>query len=252
MGAAGAGLATLISSTAAVIYYIVLNRAQKGKTLISLNPRDFSFKADIWKKIAGVGIPASIQNLLNVTGMILLNNFTAVYGPSAITAMGIANKIQVVPFQMVIGTSQGVMPLISYNYGNENHQRMKETIQYIAIRMMVFLVGTFIIGALFARPLMAVFMNQADVIHYGTRFLFGMLLAMPFIGIDFLAVGVFQAIGDGRKALMFAILRKIIFEIPGLIILNHIFSIYGLVYAQVIGEIVLSIIAIKLIRDILH
>ena len=72
-----------------------------------------------------VGIPAAIQNLLNVTGMTILNNFTAVYGASAIAAMGITQKVNSVPTQVCHGTFQGIMPLVSYNYASGNSKRMK-------------------------------------------------------------------------------------------------------------------------------
>ena len=62
--------------------------------------------------------------------------------------------------------------------------------------------------------------------------------------IDFLAVGVFQACGMGGKSLVFAILRKIVFEIPALFLLNDLFPLYGLAYAQAITEFVLAIVAV--------
>ena len=61
---------------------------------------------------------------------------------------------------------------------------------------------------------------------------------------DFMAVGVFQSCGMGKKALVFAILRKIIFEIPLLYLLGHIFPLYGLAWAQTITEIILATIAV--------
>ena len=73
-----------------------------------------------------MGIPASIQNLLNVTGMTILNNFTSAYGPDAVAAMGITQKINQVPTQISLGLSQGLMPLVSYNYASGNFDRMKK------------------------------------------------------------------------------------------------------------------------------
>ncbi len=61
---------------------------------------------------------------------------------------------------------------------------------------------------------------------------------------DFLAVGVFQALGYGRKALVFAIMRKIILEIPALFLLNFLFPLYGLAYAQFCAEFVLAVAAV--------
>ena len=88
------------------------------------------------------------------------------------------------------------------------------------------------------------FMDNPEIVEMGSRFLRGFCLALPFLCVDFLAVGVFQASGLGRNALVFAILRKIVLEIPALFILNHFFPLYGLAYAQFTAELVLSIAAV--------
>ena len=81
--------------------------ARRGKTCVCLNPALARPKGDIVKGVFGVGVPASIQNLLNVTGMTVLNNFTAAFGPDAIAAMGIAYKISMIPMYIAMGVSQG-------------------------------------------------------------------------------------------------------------------------------------------------
>ena len=96
MGASGAGLATFVSNCTACGYFCVLLYVKRKSTYVSIRPKDFKWKKDIVKGVCGVGIPASIQNLLNVTGMTLLNNFTAVYGPDAVAAIGIVQKIYMV------------------------------------------------------------------------------------------------------------------------------------------------------------
>ncbi len=77
-----------------------------------------------------------------------------------------------------------------------------------------------------------------------------MCLALPFLCMDFLAVGVFQACGMGKKSLLFAILRKIVLEIPALFILNYFFPMYGLAYAQPAAEIILAIAAVWELKNI--
>ena len=97
-------------------------------------------------------------------------------------------------------------------------------------------------------------MKDPEIVAYGGRFLRGMCLGLPFLCMDFLAVGVFQACGFGKKALLFAILRKIVLEIPALIVLNWLFPLYGLAYAQCTAEVVLATAAIivlaALFRDV--
>lgn len=77
-----------------------------------------------------------------------------------------------------------------------------------------------------------------------------MCLALPFLCMDFLAVGVLQACGMGKKSLLFAILRKIVLEIPALFILNCFFPMYGLAYAQPAAEIILAIAAVWELKNI--
>ncbi|MDE7029963.1 MAG: MATE family efflux transporter, partial [Lachnospiraceae bacterium] len=69
-------------------------------------------------------------------------------------------------------------------------------------------------------------------------------IGLPFQFMDFLAVGVFQALGYGKNALVFAIMRKIVLEIPALYVLNHFAPLYGLAYAQFVAEFVLAIAAV--------
>ncbi|MFR5414496.1 MAG: MATE family efflux transporter, partial [Enterocloster bolteae] len=128
MGAAGAGLATFLSNCVACVYFFVLLRVRRKTTFVCINPEKFSLQKYIVLGVCAVGIPAAIQNLLNVTGMTILNNFTSSYGAQAVAAMGITQKINMVPLQVAMGFSQGIMPLISYNYASGNHRRMKETI----------------------------------------------------------------------------------------------------------------------------
>lgn len=250
MGAAGAGLATFLSNCAACLYFFILLYVKRGQTYVCVKPSMFRPKASTVSSICGVGIPASIQNLLNVTGMTVLNNFTSFYGSDAVAAMGIAQKINMVPFQIALGFSQGVMPLISYNYASGNHRRMKDTILF-AIRLMLPAMAAVSAGYYIgAGGLIRLFMDHDEIIAYGTRFLRAFCLAQPLIYMDFLAVGVFQALGLGRNALMFAIMRKIILEIPALFILNALFPLYGLAYAQPLAELVLAAAAVVMLRRI--
>ena len=87
------------------------------------------------------------------------------------------------------------------------------------------------------------FMSNQEIVNYGTRFLRGYCLGIPFLTFDFLCVGVYQAIGNGKLSLFFAIARKIILEIPALLILNMLFPLYGLAYSQFAAEFILTIAA---------
>lgn len=244
MGAEGAGLATFVSNCVACLYFFVLLFIRRGNTYVCIRPSALRPKREIVLGVCGVGIPASIQNLLNVTGMTILNNFTAAYGADAVAAMGIAQKVNMVPLYISLGLSQGIMPLVSYSYASGNGRRMKQTVTFSAKTALTFILTLCLCYYLFAAQLTQLFINQQAIVDYGARFLRGLCLGLPFLCMDFLAVGVFQAVGMGREALGFAITRKIILEIPALYILNALFPLYGLAYAQLAAEVILSVLAV--------
>ncbi len=252
MGAAGAGLATFISNCVACIYFFVLIYLRRGKTFVCVNPKMFKPKKYIVKGVCGVGVPAAIQNLLNVTGMTVLNNFTSVYGSAAVAAMGISQKINMVPMQVAFGLSQGVMPLIGYNYSSRDVKRMKGTVMFTAKISLSFLVGIALMFFFSSEFWIRMFMSNEEIVAYGSSFLRGFCIALPFLCMDFLAVGVFQSVGMGSKAFLFAILRKIALEIPALYVLNKLFPLYGLAYAQAVAEVVLAVAAVLTLRSIFN
>lgn len=243
MGASGAGLATFLSNCVACLYFIVLINKKKENTYISIKFSQFSLDKAVLFSIFAVGIPAAIQNLLNVTGMTILNNLTASYGTDAVAAMGIAQKINMVPVQIALGMSQGIMPLISYNYSARNIERMKNTLMTtlkIALTFIIVVVAGYYFQSRF---FISMFMSNQTIVDYGSSFLRNFCLGLPFLCIDFVAVGVFQAVGMGKESLFFAIMRKIILEIPALIILNQLIPLYGLSLAQFTSEIILATLA---------
>lgn len=275
MGAAGAGLATFLSNCAACLYFFILLYKKRNHTYVCLrfsvfqsvntkeggenvsnqknkrerkkeNKKVYDTKSigKVLTGICAVGIPASIQNLLNVTSMAVLNNFTSSYGSDAVAAMGIAQKVNMVPMQIALGFSQGIMPLISYNYASGNWRRMKKALLFSTRLALLFLAVISISFYFGADYFISLFMKKQEIVVYGSRFLQGFCLGLVFLCMDFIAVGVFQACGMGKKSLLFAILRKIVLEIPALFLLNTFFPLYGLAYAQFLTEVVLSIAAV--------
>lgn len=248
MGAAGAGLATFLSNCVACVYFFILLYVKRKSTYVCINPKMFRLRKEVVTGVCGVGIPAAIQNLLNVTGMTVLNNFTSSFGADAVAAMGIAQKINMVPMNVAFGFSQGIMPLISYNYASGNRKRMRQAIFFSARNTVSALAAIALCYYLWAGNWIRLFIQNESIVAYGTSFLMGLCIALPFLCMDFLAVGVFQAVGMGKKAFFFAILRKIIMEIPAIFILNMLFPLYGLAYAQAVTEVILAVTAVLVLK----
>lgn len=251
MGAAGAGLATFVSNCVATLYFIILTLVKRNNTFVSMKISDFKITKKIFTGVFGVGVPASIQNLLNVTGMTILNNFMSVYGNEAVSAMGITHKVAMVPLYISMGIGQGIMPLIGYNFSSGNKKRVRDTVRFTEIVAGSFMIIAAVLYFFGSGFIIRLFMENAIIIEYGSAFLKGAAIAMPFLFIDFLAVGIFQACGMGKRSLVFAIMRKVVLEIPALFILNKLFPMYGLAYAQLVAELVLATAAMIIIEKII-
>lgn len=251
MGAAGAGCATFISNCVACLYFFIILIIKKNKTYVSVNPKYVIPTKEIASNVFGVGVPASIQNILNVVGSTILNNLAAGYGNEAVAAIGITHKIALVPLYFSMGGGQGVMPLVGYNFASGNKKRLKDTVIFST---KVFISSMFVAGILFyvfSGELVSLFMDNKLIVEYGSGFLKGFALAIPFLSFDFMAVAIFQACGMGKLSLIFAIARKVILEIPAMIILEKIFGMYGMAYGQLVAEFVLAIVAIFVIKKLL-
>ena len=244
MGAAGAGFATLIANCFSCVYFLVVLFIKRKKTFVSVDIRSLSFEKSVVSGVCGVGVPASIQNLLNVAGITLFNNLTASAGEVAVAAMGIAQKVNQIPFYVALGISQGIMPLIGYNFACGNVKRMKKALLFTMNVTVVFLAAVTVFYYIFAENIVGLFMDNRDIAELGGAFLKGFSLAMVFLAVDFIGVGVYQACGMGKLSLFFAVARKIVLEIPFILILYKCFSVFGLPYSQFCAELILSAAAV--------
>lgn len=251
LGAAGAGMATFISNTFAFAYYLVLMIFIRKKTYVSLNPKDVSFKSDIIKNIFVVGFPGVVQNNLNVVSMMIFNNLAALFGTYAVASIGIVNKLNQLPVQIIFGFSQGVMPLIGYNYASGNKSRVNQAIKKIFQITLISLAVVMMIYFTCSKSLVWIFMKNQEIISIGSKFLIGCGLSLPFMCVDFVVVGISQSFGYGRYALIFSILRKAVFEIPFILIFSKTIGLFGLAYSACCAEILMSIIAIFVLKKIL-
>lgn len=252
LGSVGAAMATCLSNCCALGYFLVYLAVHRKTTLVCISPKAFGLRRDIAGGVCAVGVPASIQNLLNVTGSTILNNLAAPYGAAALAAMGICSRLSMVPMYVAMGISQGIMPLISYSYASRSVRRMKDTLFFttrISIGFLSLMAALFFLAP---GPFVRAFIDDAETVAYGMRFLRGLCLAVPLLGLDFTGVGVFQAVGMGRESLLFAVLRKILLEIPLLYLWNALLPLYGLAYAQPTAELVMAAAAVLVLARFLR
>lgn len=247
LGVEGAALATMVSNTFATLLFFGYLILKRGKTLVCIDPRALQLSRGIVLGVFGVGLPASIQNLLNVLVSTVLNNLASPYGAAALAAMGICKKVDMMPMYVALGISQGIMPLISYNYASKNYKRMRAAFTFTASISMSLALAAMLV--LFVNPggVVRLFIQDPETVAYGEKFMRAFCLAIPFLIADFMAVGVFQAVGMGKAALILAISRKLVLELPLTYLLNGLFPLYGLPYAQTLAEVGVAVIAIAML-----
>lgn len=246
LGVGGAAIATVIGNVASVIYYAFY--LIKGNSILSCNPKKFSFGDGILKNVIPVGIPAAINNLLMSFSNILLNNYMKDYGEAAVAALGIALKVNMLIAFVQMGIGMGVQPLIGYSYGARNTSRLQGTMKFTML--CTFLFGTLlsIIYLIFTTQIINIFNGEHDpqVTEYGVKILRALIISGPFLGIMFTYNFAFQAMAKPLPSLVLSIGRQGIIFIPLVVIMNNLFQFDGIVFAQPAADLFCVVLAVMM------
>lgn len=241
MGVKGAAIATVIGNIASIIFYILY--IEKGKSILSLSPLNFSMKHGIFSGVVSIGMPASINSVLMSAANILLNNLLVLYGDIPVAAMGVALKANMLVVMLQIGISMGVQPLIGYNYGSGDYHRMRGIMKFSMLCNIV--IGSLLTAVYFftADGIINAFISDPDVIANGVNMLRALMISGPVLGIMFVYMSSFQAMGKAIPSLVLSISRQGFIFIPILVISNRLFKLDGIIYAQPIADIFSIILA---------
>ncbi|MFR5875583.1 MAG: MATE family efflux transporter [Eubacterium sp.] len=243
MGVAGAAIATVIGNILTVIYFLIY--FLKGKSILSITPKRFSAKNGIAKGVIGVGMPAALNNLLMSLSNIFINIFLAKYGDSAVAAMGVAMKANMLVTLLQIGLAQGIQPLIGYCYGAKNYTRMKNSIKFGIICNVIIGASVTAFYLVFRENVIRLFIDDSDVINYGVQMLTALMMPGTLLGIMFIINFAFQGMGMGMQSLILASSRQGLVYLPMLFIMDRFVGLDGIIWAQPAADffcIVLSII----------
>lgn len=234
LGVAGAAMATVIGNVVSVLYFIFY--FIKGRSILSITPKRFSAKNGIAKGVINVGIPASLNNLLMSLSNIVINMFLTTYGDYAVAAMGVAMKANLLVVMLQIGLAQGIQPLIGYCYGARNYPRMKKTITFGTMCNVVIGATVTLFYILFRHNIIAMFIDDETVIEYGVKMITALMVPGTVIGIMFVINNAFQAMGKGFQSLILAAGRQGLVFLPMLFIMDRLFELEGIIWAQPIAD----------------
>ncbi|RCW54185.1 MATE family efflux transporter [Halanaerobium sp. ST460_2HS_T2] len=235
MGVAGAAIATVaarIISGSFLIYILLFSK--KNELQISL--KDFSFDFKIIRDIYIVGFPAMVMQFLASFMLGGMNKILAGFGSTAIAAAGIYFRLQSFVFMPVFGLNQGYMPIMGYNYGHNNPERMKKTFKSALLVAITFTTTGFIIFQTVPGLLIKMFNSDPELLRIGTNALKKISIAFPVIGPAIIISTTFQALGNGFPSLIFSFLRQIVVLLPVMYLLGHYFGLEYLWFAFPISE----------------
>ena len=245
----GAGIATMLSNLITCSYFLIVILRLKDNNIISLSIRNIM---PSWNNIASVfsvGVPAAIAVTLFDITYIIIDKLASGYGDIPLAAIGIVLKAERLPLNIGIGLCQGMMPLAGYNYSSGNFRRMHDVVSYSRFVGLIFGFVSVLLYEVFASYIMRIFIADVQTVELGTNFLRARALATPFMFMCFHLVNFFQAVGHGGKALALGASRWVVFNIPLLFVMNYVFGMYGIVWTQVIADIMMVIVSLIVYRE---
>lgn len=242
----GAAIATLLSNTAALIYFVIYLLRHRDNPVFTVSPRDITLSDHIPGDVMFIGIPAALQTFLAMVSNIFANALISDYGTEAVAGMGVAKKVNMLAFNTSMGMTQGILPLIGYCYGARNFDRMKKVIYYTARVLLVFTAGCVVLFKTCAPVLVGFFINEPETIRYGTQFLEVIAYAAPLCAISYMVNTVFQATGNRARSFILSVMRKGVCDIPAMFIFRSMIGIQGVVWATPFAEVVSATVALVL------
>lgn len=247
-GVTGAAVATVLGNVAACLFY--LTYFLRKKTVLSISPKYFSIGHGIMKNVLAIGIPASLNNILMSFSNIVLNNVLSNYSDNAVAAMGVAMKANMIVVLLQIGLCVGIQPLIGYNYGAKNIKRLKKIFWFTGGCSVILGTVLTILMVVARNSIIHAFIGDADVVSQGIKMMIALQLSGPVIGILFLGINTLQGMGKAVPSLVLTVCRQGLVFIPSVFILNKIFKLNGVIYAQTVADYVSIVIATLLCLSI--
>ena len=253
MGIEGAAIATMISNVIVIIYNFIVFAKIRHKTVISLNPKHFTFNKSISIPVVSVGIPSFVSLMLVCVSNAVLMNLASDYHYTAVAALGIVKKIDTIPLNVGLGLSQGILPIVAYNYAAKNYKRMDRVNLVARSAGIIFSLLCVAAFELFPNGLVSFFMSDSpETVEMGARMLRIACLATPFMVTNILMNTSFQAMGKGMQSLLLSSCRQGLLFIPCLFVMNYFVGLYGLLWAQPISDTVTLIISLVLYYNMLR
>lgn len=237
MGITGAAVATVIGQICAAVFAFTLNKRKNHEI-------DFSFRkmlrpdGKIIKTILSVGIPSMIMQAIGSVMTFGMNKILIVFSSTAVAVFGVYFKLQSFVFMPVFGLNNGMVPIVSYNYGAENKERMIKTIKLsLCYAVGIMLLGLILIQ-IFPTQMLMLFNASEHMLSIGVPALRTISLSFIFAGIAIIFSSCFQALGNGILSMFVSIARQLIALLPAAYLLSKMNDVNLVWWSFPIAEIV--------------
>lgn len=248
----GAAIATMISNVATIIYFLAVYFIIKKRTVLSISIKNAKLSWHYIRSVLAVGFPSALGSFLACLSNMVINNLAGGYseqfGDVPTAAIGIAKKIDMLPMNVGMGLCQGMMPLVAYNFASGDRKRMQAFSRAARVAGMSFAGFCILLFQLFAPQIVGVFNGDGAVVTMGTTFLRILCLAVPLMIFNVQISFTFQAMGMGKESLILSSLRQGVVNIPLLFLMNSLFGLEGIVWTQLISDVITAIISYVVYR----
>ena len=240
-GIKGAAWATVtgqvVSGILVIFYFARLRKMYLDRSM--LIPRFPNLCA-----IFSLGMASCINQIAIAVVQIVMNNVLIRYGAKSsygsdipLACAGIITKINMIFFSINIGISQGLQPIISYNYGAKKLDRVREAYLKAAISATIISTVSFICFQLFPRQIIGIFGSESEAYFRFAEKFFRIFLFCTFInGLQPITANFFTAIGKASRGIFLSLTRQVIFLLPLMIILPIFFGIEGVMFSAPIAD----------------
>jgi putative MATE family efflux protein len=226
MGIKGAAVATVLAQAISSLY--LMYYFTSGKSMLQVRSEHITLKKDIVSETLAIGLGPFSRNASSSLMIIVLNNVLAIYGGDiSIAVFGIVNRMFMFAFMPMFGIIQGLQPIVGFNYGAKNYDRVKQSIKLSVVITTAMSILGFLLLFIFPEQLFSIFSTDQQLISSGKDATRIMVMAVPLVGFQIVGASLYQAIGKAKPSIILSMSRQLLFLIPFVLILPHFFDLWG-------------------------
>lgn len=236
LGVRGAAIATVTAQIASMIFVFLM--VFKFKKVVQFKPFSFKVNRDILKKILIVGLPAAIMQAVASVMLTGLNLILAGFTTTAVAVLGIYYKLQSFVFMPIFGLSQGMMPIIGYNYGAKSKARLLKALKLGLTIAIIYMTLGLTLFQIFPKQLILWFKGTDEMVEIGVRAFKVISLGYPLAAISIVLSTAFQGMGEAHLSMIVSFFRQIIVLLPLAWLLGTFGALSMIWFAFIIAELI--------------